>query len=262
MAIVSLILALFALPARADVTLSPLRQVITRETPLAIYEVTNSSKRIVEGRVGWIDLKATETGYAPAPPELRARLSAAPYLTVRPASFRLEPGARTKIAVRLRKGVAIPRGERRSHLLIETAAMRTPLRKTSGSLELDIDMGLSTPVILRGEAARPAARLGDTKLLRNAEGLLDLETHVHAESVVTPYGRLEVTMRPKNGAPAQVIGRLANIAPYPDAKRRRVVVPLHLEHLPEGDMEIRFLGSAEFEGMNFAARKFDIAPAE
>lgn len=251
-----------AAPARAEIALSPLRQVITNDAPAAVYQVSNPSGRIIEGRVGWIDLAATETGYRNATPDERAKLSAAPYLTVWPASFRLEPGAKATVTVKLRNGVRTPKGERRSHLLIETAALRTPFRKASGSLELDIGIGVSTPVILRGAGPGAAAHFGDTRLLRNSDGLLELETHVHADSAMTAYGRVDIVMRGARDAPNRepaLLGRIDNVAAYADAGRRRVIAPLQVEHLPPGTVEIRFIGGAEFEGVVFAERSFEIA---
>ena len=250
---------LSATGARAEITLSPLRQVITPASPTAVYEISNPSRRIVDGRVSWIDLVATETGYRPATPSERTATSAAPYLSVWPAAFRLEPGGRTLVTVRLRQGRTPPKGERRSHLLIETAAARTPLRKAGGSLEVDVDIGVSTPVFVRSGPARAAAHFGETKLLRNADGMLELETHVAAEGLTTPYGRIEVYME-EAGRPAEKIASLENVAAYVDASERRALVPLQKSALPGGVMEVRYVGRAEFEGRVFATRRFEIAP--
>ncbi|NWG71667.1 MAG: hypothetical protein HXY23_08695 [Parvularculaceae bacterium] len=251
---------LAAAPARAEISLSPLRQVITPAEPVATYQISNPSRRIIEGRVSWVDLRATETAYETATPSERARSSAAPYLTIWPATFRLEPGARMTLVVRVKQGVSIPKGERRSHLLIETAATRTPLRRTSGSLELDIDLGVTTPVILRSGPVTPAAHLGDTKLLRAADGRLEVETHLHPDAPVTAYGRLLARMETPGSAP-KVIGRLDNVAVYPEAARRRFIVPLDVSQLPGGTLDLAFEGSAEAEGVAFANRRFEIAPS-
>lgn len=251
---------LAATEAGAEIALSPLRQVITPKTPVAVYEVSNPSRRIVDGRVSWIDLVATETGYRPAEPEERTARSAAPYLAVWPAAFRLEPGARALITVKVRAGAEIPRGERRSHLLIETAAARTPLRRAGGRLEVDIDVGVSTPVILRAGPQRAAAHFGDTRLLRDADGLLELETHVAAESAATPYGRIDIYMEEAGAAQPRKIASLENVAAYVEAPQRRATVPLGTRALPAGVMEIRFVGAAEYEGALFATRRFEIAP--
>jgi hypothetical protein len=256
----ALVTVFHASPACAEIALSPLRQVITPSAPVATYEVSNPSTRTVEGRVSWLDLTATETGYAPAAPEERTARSAAPYLTLWPASFRLEPGASAKIFVKLKNGGAAPKGERRSHLLIETEAVRTPLRKIGGSLELDIGLGVSTPVILRVGPPRAAAHFGDTRLLRGSDGLLELETHLHPDGPSTAYGRIEALVVGADGVKTR-FGLVENVAVYPEATRRRFVLPLKVDALPAGVMELRFDGRAEFEGVRFASRSFEIAAA-
>lgn len=246
--------------AAAEITVSPLRQVITKEAPIAVYEVSNASDRIIEGRVGWTDLAAVETGYAPAPPETRARLSAAPYLVVSPARFRLEPGRRTRVTVKLKNGVAVPAGERRSHLLVETAPVRTPLRRAGGGLEADVGLGVSTPVILRGGLAAPVVTIKDTKLLRDAKGLLELQTTLSREGKYSAYGRFAAVMKSDGGT--ATIAEIDNVSLHVDADARRLTLGLGERALPEGTLTLRFVGAAEFEGCVFAEKSFEIAAPE
>lgn len=249
--------------ASAEITLSPLRQVITETDRVATYRVSNPSARLIEGRVRWLDLAATETGYEEASAEARARLSAAPYLTVWPAFFRLEPGASQTITVALKDGAAPPPGERRSHLMIETGAVRTPLRKAGGVPELDIGLGVSTPVLVRGGRGETGAAIGDTRLLRTAEGTLELETHVEPRGDFSAYGRIDILFSPRKDdrlGSAGLLKRVENVAAYIDAPRRRVTLPLGVERLPAGILEVHYIGRAEFEGREFARRAFEIAP--
>ena len=254
-------LASLALPAQAEIAVSPLRQVITVQAPVATYEVSNPSRRIVEGRISWLDLTATETGFRAAEPSERAARSAAPYLTIAPAAFRLEPGARTTVSIRLNREIAALKGERRSHLLIETAALRTPLRRAGGSLQADIGIGVSTPVILRAaEKPAAAARFGATRLLRTSAGLLELETYIHPEGPVSAYGGIAIWLPAPDGK-AKLLARLDNVAAYAEAERRRFTVPLNVSRLPAGALDVVFDGAAEFAGIRFAERRFEIAPA-
>ncbi|MEL7485792.1 MAG: hypothetical protein AAGJ87_01105 [Pseudomonadota bacterium] len=247
------------LEARGEIIVTPLRQVITGEHREAVYEVSNPSSRTLMAEISWIDLKARESGYEPGDPDFRARMSAAPYLIVQPTYFHLEPGARREVAVSLKNGAAPPRGERRSHLLIETRAARTPLRK-AGGMQLDIDLGLSTPVILRDRQRAAKAQFGDTRLTRSADGFLVLETFVRAAGDISAYGRVVASLQ-KHGEPTSVdIGQAENISAFIDADRRRVSVPLGYEHLPAGVLSMRFEGAAEFSGVVFDTRAFDVGP--
>ncbi|HXI86560.1 MAG TPA: hypothetical protein VNH64_03825 [Parvularculaceae bacterium] len=245
-------------PANAEIILSPLRQVITPQAPVATYRVSNPSARIVEGRLSWIDLAATETGYEPANAETRAKTSAAPYLEVEPADFRLNPGESATITVTLRRPPPGP-GEWRSHLLIATEAARSPLRRTSGSLQVDIGLGVSTPVILRAGKGEAAAKIGETRLIRGADGLIELETHLEPQGDFSAFGGIEVYFTPEGGA-RSLMRKVENVAAYVDAPSRRVVAPLGVKSLPGGDLEVRYVGRAEFEGRLFAKRNFAVSP--
>lgn len=246
--------------AAAEIVVSPLRQVMTRQNPVAVYEIANASDRIVDGRVGWTDLSAVETGYVAATPAARAALSAAPYLVVSPARFRLEPGKRATVTVKLKKGAAIPTGERRSHLLIETTPVRTPLRRAGGGLEVDVELGVSTPVILRSGFAAPSVAFSQTRLVRDPEGMLELETTLTREGNYSAFGRLVATMKSERGV--ETITDIGNVAVHSDAGARKLSIPLKTGVLPPGVLTLRYLGAAEYQGREFATKSFEIAPAE
>jgi hypothetical protein len=258
---ISLCLAVVS-TARADMEISPLRHVITEDSPEGVFVVSNPSDHILDGSVSWTDLTATETGYAPATPEARQAMSAAPYLVVTPAHFRLEPGARIKVSVHLKKGVRIPRGERRSHLLIETAATRTPLRKASTGLQVDIGLGVSAPVILRnGGTAEPT--LGETRLLRDKDGALILETSVIPGGDNSAYGSIVIDFAPKaTPGEKKTLSIRSNVTAYLDAQSRRIEAPLGLTTLGHGELTVRYEGDAEYEGRIFDRRSFTIEPPE
>lgn len=243
--------------AAAEIIVSPLRQVVTRQAPAAVYEISNTSDRIVDGRVGWTDLSATTTGYAAATPAARSALSAAPYLVVSPARFRLEPGAQTRVTVRLKKGAVIPAGERRSHLMIETTPVRTPLRRAGGGLEVDVELGITTPVILRGGLAAPLINFKETRLVRDAEGMLELETTLSREGKYSAFGRLTATMPVRGGV--ETFADVRNLAIHVDAAERKLSIPLGTGALPAGVLTLRYAGAAEFAGRDFAIRNFEIA---
>lgn len=247
-------------PAAAEIVVSPLRQVVTRTDRVAVYEISNVSDRIIDGRVGWIDLAAIDEGYVAAPASLRATLSAAPYLVVHPARFRLEPGKRTKITVELKKGVSAPPGEHRSHLLFETTPVRTPLRRAGGGLEVDVGLGVSTPVILREGLTAPTVSFVDTRLVRDTEGMLQLKTNLSRAGKYSSFGRLVATMR--TDGREKTIARIDNVAVHVDASLRTLTIPLGQSDLPAGMLTLKYIGAAEFDGRLFAEKSFEIAPPQ
>lgn len=246
--------------ARAELLVAPLRQVVSAKTPVVRYQVSNPSDRFVEARIDWIDLSATPEGYRTASASARPSLSAAPFLVVSPARLRLEPGARAEVVVRLKKGAAIPTGERRSHLLIETTPARTPLRRAGAGLEVDVGLGVSTPVILRGGYAAPSVAFAQSKLIRDADGLLAFETLLTSAGKFSAYGTLEAEL--VSGGRSEVLARIANVAIYPDAGARRLVLSLRREHLPEGTLKVVFTGAGELRGRALAVKTFEIGPPD
>ena len=257
-------LAAFALAgqALADMAVSPLRAVLDNETREARFIVSNPTSRILDGRASWIDLAATPTGYQNADSTARPKLSAAPWFTLQPAHFRLEPGARVEITVRVKDGAEPPDGERRSHLLIETAAGRTLMRKASDKgLQVDIDAGISVPVILRG-AGSADAQIAETKLLRDSDGLLLLSTAIEPDGGHSAFGRLTATFDPTYGEQSQTLAIRENIAIYPDTDMRLYELPLGFFSLGAGKLTLLYEGTAEYEGRLFDERRYEIAPPE
>lgn len=246
--------------AGAELLVAPLRQVVTTKTSVVRYQISNPSDRFVDARVQWIDLQATREGYSAASADARPALSAAPFLVVSPARLRLEPGARAEVVVRLKKGVAVPAGERRSHLLIETTPARTPLRRASSGLEADVGLGVSTPVILRGGEASPAVAFEQSKLVRDENGLLAFETTAVLTGKFSAYGMLEAALVADGRK--ERLAYIANVAVYPDAGARRLVLPLARERLPHGTLYLTFTGAGEMRGRALAQKSFEVAPPE
>lgn len=246
--------------ASAELLVAPLRQVVTAKSPVVRYQISNPSDRFVEARIGWIDLSATPDGYVTANADDRPALSAAPFLVVSPARLRLEPGARAEVVVRLKKGAAIPAGERRSHLLIETSPARTPLRRASSGLEADVGLGVSTPVILRGGYSAPAVAFGQSMLTRDEGGLLAFETTLTIAGKFSAYGTLEAALVTEGRK--ESLAQLANVAVYPDAGARRLALPLGRERLPGGTLQVTFTGAPEAGGGAFAEKAFEVEPPE
>ncbi|MEO1251640.1 MAG: hypothetical protein AAFW81_04750 [Pseudomonadota bacterium] len=248
--------------ARADVTIAPLRQVLDSENTEARFVVSNPSERIVSGEVSWIDLTATETGYADATPSARQRMSAAPWLALSPAQFELSPGERIEVSVRLREGAKPPPGERRSHLLVVSAPARTLLRKAGHiGLQVDIGAGVSTPVLLRGDGAADVT-IGETQLLRDTDGLLLLSTTIVSSGEHSAFGSLTVEFNADGAQAPQRLAARDNVAAYIDATERRFELPLGFFSLGAGELTIRYEGADEYNGRLFDERSFRIKPPD
>lgn len=247
--------------AKADIVIHPLRHVLDSQSREAIVTISNPTGRIVDGRASWIDLTATETGYRDAENSERQRGSAAPWLTLSPAQFRLEPGGRVHIVIRLQENRKLPPGERRSHLFIETGAARTLLRKASSKgLQADISAGVSIPILLRG-SGKADAKIIDTRLLRDSEGMLLVSTHIEPDGKHSSFGRLLANFQPDDDRTAErTLAVRENVAGYLDAEKRKVELPLGFFALGKGTLTLRYEGAAEYEGQVFDERRFEITP--
>ena len=191
--------------AAAEISVTPLRQVLQNSNDSARYEISNASDRIVDVKINWIDLTATETGYRPASASERANISAAPHLKLQPAFVSLQPGGRASVTVGYNPNAgSFPQEERRSHLLFSTKAVRTSLRKAGGGLKADAGLNISTPVIMRRPGRAPKAEIDSVRLLRNEEGLLDLEAKIALRSAISAFGKVAIYFRP-DGAPQATI---------------------------------------------------------
>jgi len=246
--------------ARADVLVTPLRAVVTPETPQARFRISNPSDRIISARIGWAHIAATDAGgYAPASDAQNLAFSAAPYLSVTPAHAVLEPGAATTVCVSLRDGAGPPEGERRGHLLVEATVGGGPMR-TAGlqSASLDMSHGVSVPVILRAGRGDVSAKIAGASFRRGPDGGLELLVTVARSGGRSAYGRL-VAVRIAEDGRRERIARLDNVAIFTEQKERRSVLALGRREMPSGRLEVRYEGAAEYEGRVFAARAYDLA---
>ncbi|MEO1151634.1 MAG: fimbria/pilus periplasmic chaperone [Pseudomonadota bacterium] len=259
--------------AQAQFVLEPLRAVLDEDTREAEFTILNTADRLLQVNVSMLDLEATLEGYRPAAPAHRAAISAAPWLTLYPATLSLEPGARQKIRVRLRARSSQAIGhERRTHLYVEAGPPRAGIRKVSDTgIGLDLSVGVSVPVLVRpASIAAPASvvstegaiRFAETTLVRAEDGSILLSSllapaHDGLASKKAPqrsvYGAVCVA-GPSLPAPAC----LQNIALYPDAPGRRVSVDLKTEALFPGTYHLTYKGRAEDAGQTLAAEDFRI----
>ncbi|MEM6415554.1 MAG: hypothetical protein AAF720_12960 [Pseudomonadota bacterium] len=262
--------------ASAEIGVSPLRALLTPNSSLKEIRISNPSDRIIELRVSWTDLNATNDGYAPIPIEMRETLSAAPFLSVSPAFFRLEPGADAKVTISINKSALKNELnqnsnryiERRSHLLFSSSAARTPLRKAGGGLQADLGLSISIPIHLRFGTAkikqgekRMRAEFSASQLVREDDGTLSIETDVIREGPFSIFGKLDAEFQAKGvrRAKPQALGSMDNATIHIENKRRRFRVRLNREELPAGVLTLRYVGRGEYSGRIFNEKVFSIS---
>ena len=262
---VRLIIILFAImwtslqgSAVAEVFVTPLRALISKDQPTATFSVSNPSDRLIEVQAEWIDMAASPRGYEPIHGPDRARISAAPYLIMSPSRVRLKPGERTDISVALNEKMAINFQERRSHVVFTAAAVRTPLRKTSGGLMADIDLAVSVPVIVRTIPAASISRFRNTHLGRDKRGNLTVETSLKRSGTASLYGELVAEFTASDDK-SRVSARLDNVSVHFDTDEIDVSLSLGVVQLPAGNMALTYVGQSEYQGSILARKSFAIA---
>ena len=109
------------------------------------------------------------------------------------------------------------------------------------------------------DTASPQRNSPTRSLSGDADGLLELETHIEPEGDFSPYGGVEAYFSAEGEKPV-LLRKVDNVAAYIDAKKRRVMAPLGVKALPKGVLKIRYAGHAEFEGRIFAERSFTVGP--
>lgn len=250
-----------AAPARAHILVSPLRVVLTNEMRETVVEIRNQSDRLLDISLSWIELSVSDAGaYGPATrAEIEAN-SASPFLSVEPRRALIAPDEAIFAVIRLDADI-IPAGERRSHLLIETAAPETTVRNASvASVPLDMSLGVSIPAILRGAGAAPSASIAEAAFKRRATGELVLSLTLTRGGDYSAFGALRALWRPSGAgaAPPETLGAIENFAIYAERDRRRIELPLGRDELGDGVLEILYEGRGEYEGREFARRRFAV----
>ena len=266
-----LVLSLTA-TAAAHILVTPLRVVVTETGREAVVEIRNQSDRLLDISLSWIELSVSPAGaYSPATPDAIQTGSASPFLSVTPRRAVIAPDETIRAIIRLEAPEA-PAGERRSHLLIETAAPETTVRNASiASVPLDMSLGVSIPVLLRGRGRAPSAVIETAFFKRRATGELVLAAAVARDGDYSAFGAFRALWRPTEASLTEgeaadgetaVLGEIENFAVYAETPLRRVELPLGRDELDGGVLELVYEGRGEYAGRVFARRLFTIEPEQ
>ena len=253
--ILSVICASILANAYAQIHISPLRHVLSPQSERAAFVLSNPSAQPISATLSWEDLAIIDGEYAQMPNAQRAKISAAPYLTIRPAQIRLAPGEAQHIELTLSRKPDFS-GERRSHLLVETTAQRALINKIDhAGLGVDIGLSFSLPVFVRTHQ-KSAAKINATALTRDRNGNLLLETQLESTGDISAFGELAVKFTPADTKTTRILARQHNAAALAHSPGRRYRLPLNMVSLPKGVLELVYLGAEEFSGQEFDRREF------
>jgi len=257
---------LFTHNASAQISLSPLRAVITPQDPEFRFIISNPSQRLTTAKISLLDLKATQTGYENPSHDHRTQFSAAPWLIITPTRVTLKPGTREEITVRLRKSITSPVTEKRSHLLVQIGAARENIHliDTKG-IGLDMELAMSVPVILRpikietNKFSKQTTEFIKTELVRNEESHIVMHTNLsHDQLKRSLFGDVIVSHQSHKREANRIYYKAGNIALFTDHPERQLILPLGRDNIPKGILSVKFIGRGEYEGQLLAEKLFSI----
>ena len=234
-----LLAALFALlPLRsawAELMVAPTRIVFDKNQRAAQLDLINSGSETAIYRIGVVNRRMSETGEfsaidSPGPGEQFAD----EMLRYSPRQVVLAPGVGQTVRISLRKPADLSAGEYRSHLIFGKIAApqgATSLETQAApngevSVQLNMLVGLSIPVIVRHGETTASVALTGLKLLDPAAGQpLTLALDLQRSGNSSVYGDLGATFTPQ-GEVAQEVGKAGGVAVYTPNALRRVKLEL------------------------------------
>lgn len=268
---VTLLLALLAHAAHADLMLYPTRIVLEGQDRAAQVELINNGKESATYRISLVNRRMTETGEivpvdTPSPNERFADSM----LRYSPRQVRLEPGEAQTIRLMADPPAKLEEGEYRSHLQIDRLPLpvgQTSIETATSSGERQIGVqlraliGASIPVIVR--EGNPAAELAISGLaLRQHEtlNLPVLSMELRRQGNRSVYGDITVTFFPSSGQP-QEVGRAGGVAVYTPNDLRRaslLLEPPAKGKLTDGRLQVTYRERPEDGGKVLAQASLDL----
>lgn len=232
-------LLLIAQLARAELMLFPKRIVFEDKQRAAQVELVNNGNEPATYRISLKNRRMNESG------ALAVIDSAGPgdmfadsMLHFSPHEVRLEPGASQTVRILLRKPEELAPGEYRSHLQFDkqpevTAAnsIEQPKGKSKEiGISLTMLLGASIPVIVRHGEISASVAVSQMELQGAANGQPPLLSVLFERSGnKSVYGDLTVLFTPQGGS-EQTLAKANGVAIYVPTPRRRMDLPLQLEH--------------------------------
>lgn len=251
-------------PARADLSITPTRIVFQGRGRSATVMLLNQTDNLNTYRIGWLEMKADESGkYALIPAAGDNPHSVAKMVVSSPRQVTIEPGAYQTIRLSLRRPADLPPGEYRAHMSMIRMAKETPAEQDPNmkgqAFSLNVNLGFSIPVIVRigddpdlkVEIASPQINPGKGKIA----AFLGIDIK-RLSGKFSTYGTVKVFLQ-QPGHPEKLIGSLNNTAVYPELQQRHIDIPL--DESPEsGNLHIVYVGKYESEGKIWDDKVFPI----
>ena len=233
LSVVFLLLACnFLTVAQGDLLITPTRVIFEgRKQSESIYLVNVGNEKASYSISFIQNYQTEEGGYIRAESPAKDDRVAEPYLRFYPRTVTLEPGESQTIKLQCRRTSDMKDGEYRSHMYFRSEESYEPLGKSKPdtvktiSVKLTPIYGISIPVIIRSGEVSVNATLSDIEIQNNQDAAPVLNLTINRAGNMSVIGDLSVEYITEKGVVTE-IGKLKNVAVYPDINKRFVTINL------------------------------------
>lgn len=267
----------FALPARADILISPQRVVLNSDNRQTVINLHNPGNAARAYRLTWVERRLGEDGQLISLKEGENPLSIASMVRFSPRRVVIEPGKTQTVRLDYRPPADLKPGEYRSHLRIGME----PLTDASGSsgssggteimrgeregmsFRLEALMSFAVPVFVRhgaGAAAVQITAVEPTMIKRDNTSEPGLSVSLTRSGEFSTYGRLVVYQQLNTNAPVEEISETGGITMYTEINNLKRVLNLKpgARLQPGSWLRITYEGEGPDRGQVFAERAFQM----
>lgn len=271
LALAALAAGMTALPARADILISPQRVTLDEANRQPVISLHNPGTEARTYRLKWVERRLGEDGKLTHVKDGENPRSIASMVRFSPRRVVVEPGKTQTVRLDYRPPADLAPGEYRSHLLIElepradggggTEVMRG--EKDGMSFRLDALLSFSVPVFVRhgaGTATAQIAAVEPTMVERDGAKEPGLKVHLTRGGEFSSYGRLVVYQQLNAKAPVEQISEAGGVAMYTEVSGLTRVIALKpgTQLKPGSWVRVTYEGEGADRGKIFAERAFQI----
>jgi fimbrial chaperone protein len=262
---------LAAIPARADILISPQRAILTDDNRQAVISLHNPGTTTRTYRLEWVERRLTEDGQLLSVKEGENPRSIANMVRFSPRRVVIKPGQTQTVRLDYRMPAGLAPGEYRSHLRIglEPPTDGGGTEVMNGEREgitfrLNALMSFAVPIFVRHGAGTATAQItAVAPTLVKHEGEPDepgLKVSLTRAGEFSSYGRLVVYQQLNAQAPVEQISETGGVAMYTEISNQTRIVALKpgTRLQPGSWLRVTYEGDGAERGQIYAERVFQI----
>lgn len=252
---------LVALPAQANITITPTMVLIEGRDRYADVNIANTTSQRQTYELEWKFLKMDEgTGHYQGVEKSLTDFDLTQNLVFTPRRVTLAPKGVQKVRLGLRlKGEVPPPGDYRAHLQFISYAPEpeTPAGQPSGresQIRVGLNVGFSIPVVYRVGDGSGDATIGTVTTEINPK-TNKIEAVIPVTRNDGPYGTMGIITVDYSG---KRIGQLRNANIFSEIKNRTFRIPLDVKSLSGGALDITYVGSNSDQDIVYDNKRVNI----